>query len=145
MTVTFVILAALLPALASVLEGEGVVSRMNQTAGGLTNADVTWEGSYIGLTPTVTDDAASRVRALGERAIPELIAALSDEHRFAAAHVMLTRLSGVEYQGFPAWNGLKVDIDAEGRVRIDPSQRAELSRRWMLWYAGAPRAKVLPG
>lgn len=98
----------------------------------LSNAGVRWDGTYFGLVPTIESDAARQLLASGALAIPQLVDALEDESRFVAAHVLLTMLSGVEHQTAP-WNGLDVDLSADGEVRIDPRQRFELARRWRAW------------
>jgi hypothetical protein len=117
---------------------------MQQYIEELSNADVEWEADFVGRAPTLTGEAARRLAELGEQAIPELLRALSDPGRFAAAHVLLTRLSGVEYQAYPEWNGLKVDIAADGTVTIDPDQRLDLAKRWEHWYNTEPRPETLP-
>ena len=110
----------------------------------LTNTDVRWTGDYVGLSPVLSGDAGARAAELGQADIPDLLAALSDPGRFVVAHVILTRLSGVEYQAFPDWNGLAVELGADGTTRIDPGQRTELARRWEHWYQTEPRPGALP-
>lgn len=110
----------------------------------LANADVRWEGTHLGLSPTIAGEAADRVRRQGESAVPRLVDALEDPDRFVAAHVLLTEISGVEHQAFPSWNGLAVDLAADGTVTIDPAQRHDLARRWRAWQAASPRPRALP-
>jgi len=109
----------------------------------ITNDDIHWEGTMIGLAPTVTGEAAHRVLQAGEDAIPGLLRALRNEHQFVAAHVLLTFISGVEY-GTDPWNGLEVEISADGTVSIDPGQRVDLSDRWQRWASASPRPETLP-
>jgi NADPH-dependent ferric siderophore reductase len=109
----------------------------------LDNADIRWEGSYAGLLPTVEGAAARQLLAAGETAMPDLIAALDDESRFVVAHVLLTMLSGVEHDMLP-WNGLVVELAADGAVRIDAGQRFVLARRWRDWARSVPRPRSLP-
>lgn len=116
---------------------------MSQLAEDITNTDVKWSGNYAGLSQTLTSDAGQRLIDLGEQAIPRLLAALSDADKFVAAHVILTQLSKVEYEAFPAWNGLAVDMAEDGSVSIDPQQRFDLVRRWERWYQTNPRPGVL--
>jgi hypothetical protein len=110
----------------------------------LSNSEIEWEGTYIGLTPILTGAKAQQVAEMGKQVIPQLLAVLADEGKFVAAHVLLTRLSGVEYQAFPSWNGLAVDMAADGTVTIYPEQRFDLARRWEQWYHTEPRPNVLP-
>ena len=110
----------------------------------LSNADIKWEGTYAGLSPILIGEKAKQLAEMGGQAIPELISTLSNEDVFVAAHVLLTQLSGIEYQAFPAWNGLAVDIASDGTVAIDPDQRFDLVRRWEKWYQTKSRPKVLP-
>jgi hypothetical protein len=109
----------------------------------LSNADVRWEGTALGLAPELTGEAA-RVVQLGDQALPGLLEALSDPDRFVVAHVALTELLGVEYESFPTWNGLEVSLEADGTVRIDPAQRPALAQRWQRWYTARPRPTALP-
>ena len=109
----------------------------------LGNDDVRWDGTLDGLQPTLAGDAARQLVDAGAAAIPPLIGALDDESRFVAAHVLLTLLSGVEHATAP-WNGLEIELPAEGEPRIDPRQRFGLARRWRAWQATTPRPRALP-
>lgn len=111
----------------------------------LSNADVQWEGTYIGLRPAVESAAAERIRRSGDSAVPELIAALEREESFAIAHVLLTEIARLSHERFPTWNGLAVDIAADGTVTIEPDQRFGLARRWRQWFETEPRPDQLPG
>ncbi len=110
----------------------------------LSNTDVHWDGTRFGLTPTLTGAAANRPLNMGDEAVPELLEALSDPDKFVAAHVILTQLSGVQYQSFPAWNGLEVVLAADGTVSINPAQRPTLVQRWRHWYETQPHPAALP-
>jgi hypothetical protein len=110
----------------------------------LGSADIRWNGTFYGLMPTIVGDAARQLLASGAIAIPRLVDALEDESRFVAAHVLLTMLSGVEYPTAP-WNGLEVELSADGEVRIDPDQRFKLGRHWRTWQGITPRPRsILP-
>jgi hypothetical protein len=110
----------------------------------LHDADVHWMGTDIGLNPALADSVANRLNALGPAQISDMIDALLQESDFAAAHVILTRISGVEYEGAPTWNGLAVEITPDGAAHIDPAQRFRLARRWRRWFASQPRPSRLP-
>jgi hypothetical protein len=117
---------------------------MSESIKNISNADVKWSGNYIGLSPTLSGDSTKHLIDLGELAIPELLRALADPDKFVTAHVILTQLSGVEYQSAPTWNGLAVEIAPDGNVTIDTAQRFDLLRRWEQWYRTKPTPTTLP-
>ena len=104
-------------------------------------APVEWEGNEAGLKPFLSPEDE---RALGAVDVPALLDALEDEDRFVAAHVALTRRSGVSHETFPTWNGLAVTLRASGEASVDPAQRARLAERWRRWYASDPQPERLP-
>lgn len=110
----------------------------------LRDASVRWDGTPLGLCPAIASGVAERLTALGPSLIPSLIESLSSEDDFAAAHVLLTRLTGVEYESMPTWNGLAVEILSDGSARIDPAQRFRLQDRWRRWFASGPNTDRLP-
>jgi hypothetical protein len=109
----------------------------------LDNTDVHWDGTLVGITPTIVGEAARQLLALGDVVIPELVAALHDESRFVVAHVLLTVVSGVQYHTEP-WNGLRVDLSMDDEVVFDIGQRSELARRWGAWHQATPHPRSLP-
>lgn len=110
----------------------------------LAGISVSWTGTDVGLVPVLDDAGETRIRALGPADVDDLIRALSDEGTFVAAHVALTRVSGVEYEALPRWNGLEVRLDASGQAHVDPEQRHLLARRWTKWRDESPRPGRLP-
>lgn len=119
-------------------------SSMNREIGELRNGDVEWHGTTLGFHAALATDRAERLSRAEAEVIPELIKALSDPNKFVAAHVLLTSVTRLEYSTFPSWNGLQVDIKADGQVIIDPEQRHQLARRWKRWYQTSPRPSALP-
>jgi hypothetical protein len=109
----------------------------------LNNADIRWDGTFVGLVPTIVSDSARQLLAIGNDAIPQLVSAIEDESKFIAAHVLLTMLSALEYHTAP-WNGLAIELSSDGEIRIDPRQRFELARRWRAWQQATPRPRTLP-
>jgi hypothetical protein len=109
----------------------------------INNADIRWDGTFVGLVPAIVSDSASRLLASGDIAVPQLVGALEDESKFVVAHVLLTLLSGVEHQTAP-WNGLSVDLSPAGQARFDVRQRFELGRRWRAWQQATPHPRSLP-
>jgi len=109
----------------------------------LKNSDIRWDGTFVGLVPTIVSESARQLLSAGDIAIPKLVGALEDESKFVAAHVLLTQLSGVEYHTSP-WNGLKIDLLPDGQAHFDVHQRFELARRWRAWQQATPRLRSLP-
>ena len=105
--------------------------RASQLVAQIRNSDITWDGTYFGLMPRIDGRSSREVLAFGSASEPALLKALGDVERFAAAHVLLTHLNGgsVETSG-AAWNGLRVELSADGSVTLDPEQRAELKAHW---------------
>lgn len=109
----------------------------------LHNDNVKWDGTYVGLLPSLAGVQLSSFMAAGDAAIPLLIEALHDPNQFVAAHVLLTQLSGVVHATAP-WNGLCVELNANGTVQIDTDQRFDLARRWQSWWQAPPHSNTLP-
>ena len=97
------------------------------------NNHIRWGGNYFGLHVSSMGGIEQQVLRSGSACRPFLIAALSDESRFVAAHVLLVQLQGGSSQATSAaeWNHLKVELHADGRVEIPAAQRAELQRLWI--------------
>jgi hypothetical protein len=92
-------------------------------------------------------------RVLKERAVDfdELVKALEDKNRYIAAHTLLTLLTGYSIElptggidpltgeALPGshfgekFNGLRVDIFADGRVVIPENQQGKLILKWGEW------------
>jgi hypothetical protein len=107
------------------------------------NVAVRWDGTRFGYLPTLSEEAESIVKE-GQAVVPILLDAIADPHRFVTAHVLLTKLTGVQYDTFPSWNGLEVNLQANGAVSINPDQRHGLARRWELYFHTEPRPNMLP-
>lgn len=107
------------------------------------NSDVAWHGGVLGLTPQLQGEASTLASSLGEPLVAPLLDALADPERFVAAHVLLTKLTG-EYelirplpgvaQAGKRWNGLRVQLHADGSVTYDPDDIPILQRRWHEWH-----------
>ncbi len=95
----------------------------------LRNDDISWDGTWIGLWPRLSDRAA-RIEAFGDAAIPLLKSALENEDQYVAAHVLLTCLTGEPFcPSGGKYNGLAVALYADGRTVIH-DQRASIRQRW---------------
>jgi hypothetical protein len=106
--------------------------------------EVEWEGNEAGYQPFLSPADERAAAGLGAGDASALVDALADGERFVKAHVGLTRLSGVEYESFPTWNGLELALHADGDVSIDAEQRARLAHRWRQWLSSDPRPDRLP-
>ncbi len=97
----------------------------------MTNADIRWDGQTLGLTAQVKGEPARKLLKIGQPATDALRASLDDANKFAAAHVVLTRIH-IESPRITAgeWNGLRVKLLADGTTQIDPAQRAALKKYW---------------
>jgi hypothetical protein len=95
------------------------------------NQDIEWDGTVIGLLPH-TRGASSLVSTycLGEIA-PDLVAALDDPERFAAAHLLLGHkwVLGATLSA-DGYDELRVSLDGDGHTTIDPGQRPRLKKLW---------------
>jgi hypothetical protein len=96
----------------------------------LSGGDVSWHGTDLGLMPQMSEADERLAHELDEGDIPVLLDALDRDETFVKAHVLMTRLTGVEHETFPTWNGLAVDIGADGSTSVDPSQRPAIADRW---------------
>lgn len=108
------------------------------------NGDVRWEGTYRGFSPRMDEDLFAQFDADDPDDVATLVEALATKDRFVAAHVLLTRVSGIEYSAFPDWNSLRLQMQPDGGIDIDMDQRSELARRWALWQQTDPRPRTLP-
>jgi len=107
-----------------------------------TNDAIQWHGTRYGLMPSLSEEAERIVRQ-GEVAIPALMHALRDPDRFVTAHVLLTRITGVQHESFPSWNGLEISLESNGEVEFAADQRERLARRWQRWYSVEPPPDAL--
>jgi hypothetical protein len=97
----------------------------------LSDEDIDWDGNIAGLQAKPSGWPARFILLRGGACVPQLIQALDDDSRFAAAHVLLSYLtqesrsvSGGE------WDSLHVDLDANGRTEIPAHQRPRLKQLW---------------
>lgn len=111
-----------------------------------TNDAIEWTGHRYGLQPRLDRPPGLETATTDEvdAIAPALVETLADPDRFAVAHVLLTRLSRVSYETFPDWNGLAVELLADGSSRVDPTQRDTLGRRWRAWLEADPHPGELP-
>jgi hypothetical protein len=100
----------------------------------ISNNQVRVDGGNLGLMVELETPAAQQIRRYGTRANSLLFAALKDPERFAAAHVLLTRInirqatrSGRE------WNGMR--IGHVGHYGHDDFPRDQIPRLREYWKA----------
>ncbi|KQR12285.1 hypothetical protein ASF78_14185 [Cellulomonas sp. Leaf334] len=99
----------------------------------LAGGPVAWEGTDLGLFPRLPAEEEGLAVELSEDDIPVLVDALDSAETFVTAHVLLTRLAGGPGETFPDWNGLTVEIAADGSTWVDPAQRPAIAERWRRW------------
>lgn len=84
---------------------------------GISNDDITWEGTLLGLYPMVRGEEPRKLLTLGREAVPGFRAALAHPDKYAAAHVLLTLIEGEEVElSSTHWNGLRVSLTADGKA-----------------------------
>ena len=95
------------------------------------NDQVHWDGNYFGLAPQIRGTLPRLIFMRGRACVPYLIEALNDDSRFIAAHVYLSLLSRGGFQtSAEAFNGLRVELYADGTTAIAPEQKQTLLTRW---------------
>jgi hypothetical protein len=123
--------------------------------GGIRNGDIVWEGNFIGIMPREIGGVSKEVLGGKEIDLDGLVKALEDKDRFVAAHVLLTERTGHSIGKRRGrvdpitgkwigpydldFNGLRVDIYADGRVVIPEGQRKELVLKWREWQRNRKR------
>lgn len=97
----------------------------------LRNSDVDWDGGLFGLMEIVRGSTAHALIDNGRRSTPALVQALDDPQKFAAAHVLLTKLWQDSYPVSAAeWNHLRVTLHASGACQTYPQQIPEIQAYW---------------
>ena len=98
----------------------------------ISNADVAWDGTDLGIMPKVTRQGVLDVLASPDCSAPFLVDALLDPNRYVVAHVLLTDLSNEPWGGDGgAWNGLHVQLYADGRTTFEGNDRQQLHTIWL--------------
>ena len=100
----------------------------------LSNDDITWNGNFEGLQPRLSP-LAQRVLKQGNEAVPLLRAALTNEHQYVVAHVLLTELMLPEssFDGSldeSQWWGLTVFLFADNHVTYGDHAQADVLKLW---------------
>ncbi|GEL98045.1 hypothetical protein [Cellulomonas terrae] len=101
----------------------------------LAGGAVDWDGTDLGLLPRLPAEEEGRAVDVDQGDVPALLDALDSTETFVTAHVLLTRLAGGPNETFPTWNGLAVEIRADGSTHVDPAQRPAVAERWRRWRA----------
>ena len=105
-----------------------------QSVASIGNADIHWDGTYLGLKPSLVGVSKELSSKHTADLIPALVEALKDKQRFVAAHVLLTELSGIKFKAdADSWNGLQITLLPNGRAVIAESQQAGLIQQWKDW------------
>src|ERR1700684_622834 len=84
---------------------------------GLRNADIEWDGTYLGLIARLKGRAKLLAESSDMQNVTALIDAIDDPNRFIAAHVILVTLTKAAVSNDPeCWNGLRIDIGPDGKI-----------------------------
>jgi hypothetical protein len=96
------------------------------------NGDVKWSGNFLGLMPTSFSPTISTLQNVKEPIEPLLVDAMLDKDRYIAAHFLLTfRLE--DHFNFSAekWNGLRVQLSADGTASFEGNDLDKLHQYWI--------------
>ena len=97
----------------------------------LRNEEIEWHGTTAGLQPIVRGENAKALLKAVDGKTDQSLVRIFNERQFAAAHVLLSlRLDRERSTSGEKWNGLAVDLLADGSVKVDPSQRVALQKQW---------------
>jgi hypothetical protein len=97
----------------------------------ISNRDLAWDGSPLGLQPTIANAGTAKLVDAPADIDRELVELLRDQDRFAVAHVLLTmRRHALKTFDANQWNGLRVALSASGGARYDRDDMATLYERW---------------
>ncbi len=98
--------------------------------GCIRNKDIQWDMDFGGYVPRLSGVTAALLDTK-ENIEPLLLDALLDKDRFVSAHVLLTfraQIAFIERRG--DWNGLKLDLLADGQVSYEGNNLTELYKQW---------------
>jgi hypothetical protein len=97
----------------------------------LRNDQIEWNGGFVGLYPTTSSWWPKLVVWRGKGCVPNLLQALRSDEQFVAAHVCLTWILKKEnIHSAEAWNGLHVDLLADGRTVIPSTEKERVFENW---------------
>jgi hypothetical protein len=110
----------------------------------LSNNDIKWGGGKVGLEPTVTGKPGEMLLSRGKSITPYLLRGLKDPDKFAACHVLLTKvnLDGYFPLDFKKWNGLTVKRKGKGEVEYDSAQIPDLVTFWQKALEAKKRERI---
>lgn len=100
------------------------------------NDDIDWDGSFVGLKPSLKGGAKRIVDADFDvqAKLRYAFGQLADEKRFIAAHVILAKLTGKGRhcgdRNVKEWYGLRVVLFSDGSVRYSSKDAAKLRQKW---------------
>ena len=112
-------------------EGDGAPVSASTLVNLLNNKDVSWDGTDLGVQPTIKGTNALQVMSMGTNAVPYLLLSLAKPDRFVVAHVLLTKIT---LSTFPSdsthWNLLPVDLLSDGHVVYGKDAQAMIFGYW---------------
>src|SRR5688572_14685234 len=100
----------------------------------------TCDGNIAGLWPTITGPSKTFLTNSDPSIVPALIESLTDQHRYIAAHVLLTLRSHEQFELTAShWNGLRIELLADNSILIPTGQQPRLIKKWTQWHAANPK------
>src|SRR5437879_3837575 len=99
----------------------------------ISNSDVAWDGSDLGIIAQIPKSAVLNLLDAPDCSAPALVAALLDPDRYVVAHVLLTDLLNEPWRGDGgAWNGLRVQLYADGKTGFERNDLQKLHEIWVM-------------
>lgn len=108
------------------------------------NSAIVWRYENQHVWPEMKPPAHALVLRADRRVDDYLLRSLEKEGEFVAAHVVLHHRWSPDFETRPghSWAGLRYRITADGAVRIEENQVAEISSRWRKFLEGAPLVEI---
>ena len=101
------------------------------------NDDIYWDGDFMGLTPSIVGYPSQELLNYDDdEVMHNLMRSLKKRDQFVAAHVLLTKKSGVDYLiNECMWNGLHVEIEHTGKTSFLTDDMEILFEAWQSWFS----------
>lgn len=97
----------------------------------ISNEQIDWDGSYVGLLPKVKDDEIKNIEAHGKLTNDLLLNELTDPNKFVTAHYLLTKINLKEIKiSSTHWNNLKISLHASGTEDYHTEQIKDIVKFW---------------
>ncbi len=95
------------------------------------NTDIEWDGTFLGIIPMNVGEPLEKLMVNSDSELDELLlAAMEDDERRVAAHVVLAHRHGESSSNEYGWYGLTVDLQPDGSATFDIRERGKLRKEW---------------